>query len=94
MNLHVGNLPVDLTEPELRSVFEPFGVLESLEIITNQRTGEPMGYAFVVMQNEEDGMRAIASLNATALKGKVVTVAAAHRPHGRRKGSFKKPRPR
>jgi RNA recognition motif-containing protein len=91
MNIHVGNLPIDCTEQELRKLFETCGTIESIEIITNIRTHQPLGYGFVFMKSEEDGKRAIETLNGQSLKGKTITVTPANRPHGRRKSSFRKP---
>lgn len=67
MNIHVGNLLLDLTKQELRTLFESCGKVEGIEIITNLRTHEPLGYGFVVMQTEEEGTRAITTLNGTSL---------------------------
>jgi len=92
MNLHFGNLPLDLTEQELRSFCAGCGTIESIEIITNRRTGEPLGYGFVVLATDEEGLRAIETLNGTMLKGKAVTVSKANRPEGRRRSFSKKPR--
>jgi RNA recognition motif-containing protein len=92
MNIHVGNLPLDVTEQELRALFEQAGTIESIDIISNLRTREPLGYGFVIMQTDEQGQRAIETLNGTTLRGKTITVAPANRPGGRRKSSFRKPR--
>ncbi len=94
MNIHVGNLPADLTEQELKTAFESCGAVESVEIITNLRTHEPLGYGFVIMQTEEQGLLAIEKLNGTSLKGKAIAVSRANRPGGRRKSHFKKPQVR
>jgi len=91
MNIHVGNLPADLTEQELKAAFESCGTVESAEIITNLRTHEPLGYGFVIMQTEEQGLCAIEKLNGTSLKGKTIAVSRANRPGGRRKSHFRKP---
>jgi RNA recognition motif-containing protein len=93
MNIHVGNLPLELTDRELRAAFEACGTVESVEIITNRRTGEPLGYGFVVMASEEEGMKAIATLNGTTLQGKEIAVTKANRPQGRRRSFRDKPRP-
>ena len=91
MNIHVGNLPLDCTETELRSMFEACGVVDSVELITNRRTHEPLGYGFVVMQSEEAGKVAISTLNGKPLKGKEITVAAANRPQGKKRSFQRKP---
>ena len=91
MNIHVGNLPLDCTEGELRALFEACGPVESVEIITNIRTHEPLGYGFVVMGSDEAGATAVATLNGKPLKGKLITVTKANRPAGKRKSFSKKP---
>lgn len=92
MNIHVGNLPLDVTEQELRTLFETCGTIESIDIITNLRTHEPLGYGFVIMQTDEQGLRAIEELNGKTLKGKTIAVTRANRPGGQRRPSSKKPR--
>ncbi len=95
MNIHIGNLPLDCTEEELRTLFESCGAVEAVEIISNVRTREPLGYGFVVMKTDEEGQKAITTLNNTSLKGKVIVVSKANRPGGRRRRSFSgRPRPR
>ncbi len=91
MNIHVGNLPLDCTEGELRALFEACGPVESVEIITNIRTHEPLGYAFVVMGSDEAGASAITTLNGKPLKGKMITVTKANRAGGKRKSFSRKP---
>ena len=85
MNLHVGNLDPATNEAELRRAFAQCGKIKELEIIKNLRTGEPLGYAFVVMENDEEAECAIEALDQTMFKGKQITVAVAKRP-GKRKG--------
>jgi cold-inducible RNA-binding protein len=91
MNIHVGNLPLDLTESELKGLFETCGAVQTVEIITNRRTHEPLGYGFVVMQTEEAGKVAISTLNGKPLKGKTITVTAANRPQGKKRPFPRKP---
>ena len=63
ISLFVGNLPFDATDGELREVFEPFGPLTSVKLISDRETGKPRGFAFVEFQNREDGQKAIAELH-------------------------------
>ena len=91
MNIHVGNLPLDCTEVELRTLFESCGKVESVEIITNLRTHEPLGYGFVVMSTDEAGVGAIAALDGKPLKGQMIRVAKANRPAGGRKSFSRRP---
>ena len=48
MNIYVGNLSFKTTEPELRQVFESFGAVTEVNVITDRETGRPRGFGFVV----------------------------------------------
>lgn len=73
MNIYVGNLPFSVTEEELRELFEPFGAIISLKLITDRETGRPRGFGFVEMDNA-DADAAIKALNNTELGGRNLKV--------------------
>lgn len=85
MNIHVGNLSRRVTDSDLHIFFSVFGKVEKAEVIINSRTGEPLGYGFVVMPSEEEGAEAIATLHEKPWMGSVITVTKAHRVGGRNK---------
>lgn len=74
MNIYVGNLSYDVTENELRQVFEPFGNVESVKIISDMYTGRSKGFGFVEMSNIGDAQSAINDLNNKDLKGRPIKV--------------------
>ena len=43
MRIFVGNLAFTTTEEELRQLFEPYGIVERVQIITDRETGRPRG---------------------------------------------------
>ena len=45
--LYVGSLHFNLTESDIRQVFEPFGELEFVDLHRDPMTGRSKGYAFV-----------------------------------------------
>ena len=53
MNIYVGNLPFGATEGEVRALFEEFGTVESVRMISDRETGRPRGFGFVEMSPEE-----------------------------------------
>lgn len=73
MNIFVGNLPFTVTEDALREMFEPFGEIQSLKLITDRETGRPRGFGFIEMDNA-DADAAIKSLNNTELDGRNIKV--------------------
>ena len=73
MNIFVGNLPFSVTEDALREMFEPFGEIQTLKLITDRETGRPRGFGFIEMDNA-DADAAIKSLNNTELDGRNIKV--------------------
>jgi RNA recognition motif-containing protein len=76
MRIFVGNLAVPITEDELRQLFESYGVVEYVQILADQATGQAQG--FVLMPEDHQAQAAIAGLQGTYLKGRALTIHAAH----------------
>ncbi len=74
MNIYVGNLPREVTEDDLRKTFESFGHVLSVVIIKDKFTGQPRGFGFVEMSNNNEAKAAIQGLNGTVFKGKQLNI--------------------
>lgn len=74
MRIFVGNLSYETTERDVRSVFERFGRVSSVQLPVDQSTGRQRGIAFISMPRFEDGEEAIARTNGTALHGRSIVV--------------------
>ena len=84
MNIYVKNIPTEISNNDLKAFFEAFGEVDSVEVITNIRTGEAKDYAFVVMKNDEEGENAITTLNGKPWLGKTLQLQKAKKPGGKR----------
>lgn len=88
-NLFVGNLPFRLSEAELaqslRALFEGFGTVDRVSVITDRETGKPRGFAFVEMEDEDSAEKAVAALNGSDFEGRPLNVSEA-RPRMNREG--------
>jgi cold-inducible RNA-binding protein len=73
-NIFVGNLDFAATESSIRALFEPYGKVERVNLITDRETGRSRGFAFVEMPDAAEADRAIAALNGTNLDGRTVNV--------------------
>jgi len=73
-NIYVGNLSFDATEDQLRSLFEAYGAVDKVSIITDRDSGQARGFAFVEMVDDEAAMKAMEALNGTGLGGRNITV--------------------
>jgi RNA recognition motif-containing protein len=83
--IYVGNLPYTVDEEALREVFAKIGEVQSVKIITDAAMGRSKGFGFVEMASDEDGDKAIATLNGTTLADRTLTVSEA-RPQKEREG--------
>ena len=73
-NIYVGNLSFDATEDQVRSMFEQYGPVDRVSIITDRDTGQPRGFAFVEMSDDDSAGKAMEALNGSNLGGRNLTV--------------------
>jgi RNA recognition motif-containing protein len=78
-------LSFNTNEDELRQLFEPFGQVDRVSIMTDRDTGRSRGFGFVEMASNEDGEKAITALNGSSVGGRTVNVNEA-RPKTERSG--------
>lgn len=74
MNIFVGSLPFKIEESELQEIFEEYGEVTSVKIITDRATGRSKGFGFVEMTNEEEAKKAIEELNNAEIEGRTIVV--------------------
>lgn len=73
-SLFVGNLASNRTPDDLRRVFQTYGPVERVGIVTDPETRYSRGFAFVEMTNDLEAKKAISRLNGVILWGKLVRV--------------------
>jgi cold-inducible RNA-binding protein len=73
-NIFVGNLSFNTGEDELRQIFEGYGQVDRVSIMTDRDTGRSRGFGFVEMASNEDGEKAITALNGSQLGGRTINV--------------------
>jgi RNA recognition motif-containing protein len=71
-NIYVGNLSFDSTESDIRQLFEQYGTVNEVKLITDRDTGRPRGFGFVEMSSGGD--EAIRSLDGKELGGRNLKV--------------------
>ncbi len=73
--LYVGNLPFDVDEAQLRTLFAGNGrTVTEVKMVTDRDTGRPRGFAFVEMGSEGDAQAAVRELQGTQMGGRTLTV--------------------
>lgn len=73
-NLFVGNLDFSTTENELRSLFEGYGAVDRVSLVTDRDTGRSRGFAFVEMSVNSEAEAAISELDGREWKGRAIKV--------------------
>ena len=73
-NIFVGNLSYGATEDSVRSMFEAYGAVDRVSLVTDRETGQPRGFGFVEMASDSDAERAIAELNGRELDGRALNI--------------------
>ncbi len=72
MKIYVGNLPFNIADAELQSLFEAHGQVSRVDIVTDRETGRPRGFAFVEMPNDTEAQAAIEAIDGTQIGGRSV----------------------
>ncbi|ORY05609.1 splicing factor, CC1-like protein [Basidiobolus meristosporus CBS 931.73] len=72
--LYIGSVHFNLTEDDLRQVFEPFGPLDFVNLHRDPETGRSKGFAFIQYKNTEDAKHALEKMNGFELAGRTIKV--------------------
>src|SRR5687768_17088637 len=54
-NLFVNNLPPDILDDNLRSMFQPFGTIVSCKVMMDYHNGSSKGFGFVKYEQHDQG---------------------------------------
>jgi len=75
--LFIGSLPWSVNDAELKTLFEPYGNVQSAKVITDKQTRRSKGFGFVEFETEAEASAAINALNDTEIKGRKIVVSEA-----------------
>ncbi len=74
MKLYVGNLSFNTTENDLEDLFNQYGAVSEVALMTDHATGRSRGFAFVTMGSAAEGNAAIEATNGKQVAGRNLTV--------------------
>lgn len=77
MNIFIASLPFQLEESEIKEIFEDYGEVSSVKLITDRETGKKRGFGFVEMPNEEEALNAIKAMDKTEIYDRTIAVSQA-----------------
>jgi len=87
----VGNVPYQATEADLEKLFADAGVaVDNVNLIRDRESGQPRGFAFVEIENDDDARRAIRACDGKDFLGRNLVVNEARPPRetGRGGGGY------
>ena len=87
-NIFVGNLHFSATESSVRALFEPYGRVGRINLVSGRDTGRSRGFAFVEMTHAAEANRAIAALNGAKLEGRALNINDVHPKAETGRGGF------
>ena len=82
MTIYVGNIPYSLKEEELKELFQKYGQVTGIKVITDKFSGRSKGFAFIEMESDEQEDNAVRELNRHIILGRNLVVAKAHSKKG------------
>jgi hypothetical protein len=74
MKIYVGNLAYSTNEDALYQAFGQYGKVDEVAVIMDRETGRPRGFAFVTMNNDDEGRAAIEALSGQELDSRRIVV--------------------
>ena len=92
MQIFVSNLAWATTEDELRQLFEAYGHVEQVRIITDPETGRSRGFGFVEMPEATAAQAAMAGINRRGVGGRTLSITEARERGAPRPPDERRPR--
>jgi len=74
MNIYVGNLSWQMTDEDLRTLFEQYGSVTSAKIVKDKVSGRSRGFGFVEMPDDTEAQNALSSLYDSEVLGRKIIV--------------------
>ncbi len=74
MTIYVGNLFYDVTQDDLREVFNEYGTVKRVSLPTDRETGRIRGFGFVDLASEGEESTAIETLDGAQWMGRNLRV--------------------
>ena len=92
VKLYVGNISFTVAEADLHRIFEQYGSVTEIKVVTDRETGQPRGFAFVTMSDDAEGRAAIKGLDGKVFGGRPLKISEARPKEDRPTGSHPRPR--
>lgn len=72
--IYVGSLHFNITEQMIKAIFEPFGIIDNVQMIYDSESGRSKGYCFIQFREPDSAKRAMEQMNGFELAGRPIKV--------------------
>lgn len=88
MQIYVGNMSYGTTEESIKVLFDAYGTVDNVKLITDRETGRAKGFGFVTMNDDQEAQTAIEELNGKEFDGRTLRINEARPKEERPRRSF------
>lgn len=72
--VYVGSLHFNINEQMIKAIFEPFGMIDNVQMIFDSESGRSKGYCFIQYREPDSAKRAMEQMNGFELAGRPIKV--------------------
>lgn len=90
--LYLKNLPFEVSEDEVRSLFQKFGEITEIHIPKNYKTNQSFGYAYISFATVESSALALGELDKTFFQGRKLHISIAEKKQEKEQNNINDPR--
>lgn len=72
--VYVGSLHFNINEQMIKAIFEPFGMIDNVQMIYDSESGRSKGYCFIQFREPDSAKRAMEQMNGFELAGRPIKV--------------------
>lgn len=81
VKLYLANLPIDMTEEQIKDLFTPVGEVSRVKMLTDKRTEQPTGKALIWLETEEAEAALLERYNGSEIGGQLLAVSPVKPPN-------------
>ena len=82
--IYVGNISYQTPQRAVEKLFSTYCLVDEVIYVCDEKSGEPRGFAFVLMPDESQGRSAIAELDGRKVNGRPLAVSEAGQRRGKK----------
>lgn len=74
MHIYVGNIPLNVTDRDLRGLFAEYGMIATAEVSIDRETDQPLGFGLIELVDDARAHEAVQRLDGSIWNGRTLVV--------------------